>query len=317
MQQSPGRFGADSELVDFILGITYEIWEERGVELIRRYYADDVQVYALSGLVSGAQQVVDDTYAMLAAFPDRLLLGENVIWSNEGTGRLSSHRILSPMTNSGDSAWGPATHRKAQLRTVAECLVQQGRVTEEWLVRDTLPLLRQLGFDEIAVAEAMARRRDARTQAWFARVAERTASAEDVDHPWSAFAAGLLRALWISGDEGLINRLVAPYAVAYPSPLETVSGVSGIVTHYRMRRAPFRDAQLRLDHIAAQRWAGSGYDVAARWSLVARHGGDYLGVAAGGRDVYVLGVSHWRVLGGRLVADWSQFDQVAVLAQCL
>ncbi|MCZ0945602.1 MAG: ester cyclase [Gammaproteobacteria bacterium] len=317
MQQSPGRFGAESELVEFILGITYEIWEERGVELIRRYYADDVQVYALSGLVSGAKQVVDDTYAMLTAFPDRLLLGENVIWSDEGTGQLSSHRILSTMTNSGDSAWGSATHRKAQLRTVAECLVQQGRVTEEWLVRDTLPLLRQLGFDEITAAQTMARHRDAQTQSWLTRAAERTASAEDVDHPWSAFAAGLLQALWVSGDQEQISRLVAPYAVAYPSPLEVVSGVSGIAAHYRARRAPFQDAKLRLDHVAAQRWARSGHDVAVRWSLVARHGDDYLGVAASRRDVYVLGVSHWRVLGGRMVADWSQFDQVAVLAQCL
>ena len=317
MQQSPGRFGADSELVDFILGITHEIWEQRGVELIRRYYADDVQVYALSGLVSSAKQVVDDTYAMLAAFPDRLLLGENVIWSDEGDGKLSSHRILSTMTNSGDSAWGPATHRKAQLRTVAECLVQQGRVTEEWLVRDTLPLLRQLGFDAIAAAETLARNRDAETQAWLTRAAQRTASAKDVDHPWAAFAADLLRALWVSGDQEHISKLVAPYAVAYPSPLETVSGATRISAHYHARRAPFRDARLRLDHIAAQPWAGSGHDVAVRWSLVARHRDDYLGIAASGLDVYVLGTSHWRVLGGRMVADWTQFDQVAVLAQCL
>ncbi len=317
MQQSPGRFGADSELVDFILGITYEIWEQRGVELIHRYYADDVRVYALSGLVSGAEQVVDDTRAMLAAFPDRLLLGENVIWSDEGDGKLSSHRILSTMTNSGDSAWGPATHRKAQLRTIAECLVQQGRVTEEWLVRDTLPLLQQLGFDAIAAAETLACNRDAETQAWLTRAAQRTASTKDVDHPWAAFAADLLRALWVSGDPKQIGKRVAPYAVAYPSPLEVVSGASGIAAHYQARRVPFRDARLRLDHIAAQPWAGSGHDVAVRWSLVARHGDDYLGVAATGRDVYVLGTSHWRVLGGRMVADWTQFDQVAVLAQCL
>ena len=317
MQHSPGRYGANSELVDFILGITYEIWEERGIDLIRRYYADDVQVYALSGVADGAEQVVDETRAMLAAFPDRLLLGENVIWSENSGGRLSSHRILSTMTNSGGSVWGSATHRKARVRTVADCFVQKGRITEEWLMRDSLPLLRQLGFDEVAAAESLACNRDAHTQAWLKRAAQRTASAENVDHPWSDFAARLLHALWVSGDETQIGRLIAPYAVAYPTPLEMVSGASAIAAHYRTRRTPFRDAKLRLDHIATQSWAGSGLDMAVRWSLVARHGGEGLGVAPSGRDVYVLGVSHWRVLGGRMVADWSLFDQVAVLAQCL
>ena len=44
----PGRYGPDSELVDFILGITFEIWEGRGVDLIRQYYAPDCVVYGLS-----------------------------------------------------------------------------------------------------------------------------------------------------------------------------------------------------------------------------------------------------------------------------
>ena len=70
-----GAYTADHSLVDYILGITYEIWEEGGVDLIHQYYAADSVVFAMDGITRGAASMVDGTQSMLAAFPDRLLLG--------------------------------------------------------------------------------------------------------------------------------------------------------------------------------------------------------------------------------------------------
>ena len=67
-----GAYGPDSDIVDFILGITFEIWEQRGVDLIHRYYAPDVEVYGMEGVIHGAQAMVDGTRQVLDAFPDRL-----------------------------------------------------------------------------------------------------------------------------------------------------------------------------------------------------------------------------------------------------
>ena len=39
-----GAFGADDDLVDYILGITFEIWEERGIDLIDQYYGPETIV---------------------------------------------------------------------------------------------------------------------------------------------------------------------------------------------------------------------------------------------------------------------------------
>ena len=50
-----GAYGPDDDIVDFILGITFEIWEERGVELIHQYYAKDCIVWGLDGITHGAQ----------------------------------------------------------------------------------------------------------------------------------------------------------------------------------------------------------------------------------------------------------------------
>jgi hypothetical protein len=40
-----GAYSADDDIVDFILGITFEIWEQGGVELIHQYYAADSIVW--------------------------------------------------------------------------------------------------------------------------------------------------------------------------------------------------------------------------------------------------------------------------------
>ena len=50
-----GRYGTGSELVDYILGITFEIWEERGIELIHQYYAPDCVVHGLDAVQHGIQ----------------------------------------------------------------------------------------------------------------------------------------------------------------------------------------------------------------------------------------------------------------------
>ncbi len=39
-----GAYGAGDMLVDYILGITYEIWDERKIKLINQYYSVDTKV---------------------------------------------------------------------------------------------------------------------------------------------------------------------------------------------------------------------------------------------------------------------------------
>ena len=115
---------------------------------------------------------------MLEAFPDRLLLGDNVVWSrSRKSGFYSSHRITSPMTNRGPSAFGEATGRRVCITNVADCVVEDGVVTREWLMRDNLALVRQLGF-EPAEAARLAARVGPEDHDWMAREAQRVARAE-------------------------------------------------------------------------------------------------------------------------------------------
>ena len=82
---------------DYILGITHEIWEQRGVDSLNHYYADDIIVRSPASVVIGNQAVIKATYATLDEFPDRQLLGEDVIWS--GTPEAVSYTHLTLPTS--------------------------------------------------------------------------------------------------------------------------------------------------------------------------------------------------------------------------
>ena len=104
------------DLPDFILGVTREVWEGRGIGTLRASYAPDIVVRSPASLAIGNESVIAATLATQAEFPDRVLLGEDVIWSGSPEeGMLSSHRILSTATHTGDGAYGKASGRK--LRT--------------------------------------------------------------------------------------------------------------------------------------------------------------------------------------------------------
>ena len=81
-----------SDIVDYILRCTHRIWEEKNVGLCRTHYGEDCVVHTLAGETRGVDQVIANTLATLAEFPDRTLLGEDVIWSEDAPGRYVRQR---------------------------------------------------------------------------------------------------------------------------------------------------------------------------------------------------------------------------------
>ena len=133
---------------DYILGITHEIWEARGIATLHDYYAPDIVVRSPASVVVGNQGVIAATMATLAEFPDRTLLGEDVIWcEGPNDGLLSSHRILSTATHTGAGAYGAPSGKKLQYRIIADCHAQANQINDEWIIRDQGAIVRQMGQD--------------------------------------------------------------------------------------------------------------------------------------------------------------------------
>ena len=137
-----------TDFPDYILGITAEIWEGRETgPRMKEYYAPEVVVRTPGGVSVGEPAATQATVATLHEFPDRTLLGEDVIWSGTPEdGMLSSHRILSQATHAGDGMFGTATGQRITWRAIADCYAKDNQISDEWLVRDNGAVVRQLGL---------------------------------------------------------------------------------------------------------------------------------------------------------------------------
>jgi len=132
---------------DFILKITQQIWEGKDVESIAKFYTNDIPVRSPFGITYGNKPVIETTYSTLKEFPNRQLLGEDVIWNgNDEDGYHSSHRILSKGTHLGEGFYGKPTGKDIFYRVIADCACKNNQVYDEWIVRDQGAMVRQLGY---------------------------------------------------------------------------------------------------------------------------------------------------------------------------
>ncbi len=312
-------YGPSHECVDYILGITFEIWEQGNIGFIRDYYSADIEMATIDGLTVGNEAIVEGTAAMLRAFPDRKLLADDVIYGGTGPERFySSHRIVSPMTNLGATAFGPATGRSVRIMTIADCLVENGVITGEWLVRDNHALVVQLGFDPIEAARVVRASRSAENHVWIRRQIEELRARESARvHSCvspALFARRVIGALW-RGEASSVSADYAPYAVMHRSPIVMASGRESIFAHYDELASAFRAEAVSVDHVIVKPTLPHESQMAVRWSVAATHVGPYLGLPATGRSVYLLGVTHWRLVEGRIAVEWTIFDGLGVLSQ--
>ena len=316
-----GSYFGYSEVVDYILGITYEIWEQGQIDKVLDYYGHDIDVFTMEGMIFGAEAMVTGTRSMLESFPDRLLLGDAVLWSGNLSRGFSSHRIISPMTNSGNSAFGPATGRSIVAMNIADCEITEGKITREWLFRDNVSVLTQLGFDPMKAARLMSSKLStnfrSRLAQEYQRVREQKTRPQTIGmqatDSFASFAVDTLQANWTGNG----SDHYAPYAVLQRAPVRIYSGREAISAHYESWRGAFPDARLTVDHVCSQPFDHNGNHVAVRWSVAGRQEGPMGELEASGNPAYLVGATHWRILDGRIINEWTVFDEVALMAQLM
>ena len=313
-----------TDIVDYILRITYRIWEGKQVGLCRDYYSDDCPVYTLAGMTVGAEEVTQNTLSTLAAFPDRTLHADNIVWGGDDqNGFHTSHLISTDMTNLGDTEYGPATGCHAKIQVIAHCIIKDNRIIEEWLVRDNYSLVEQLGYDPDKIALAQAKTEpQARYQEWYvnelSRVSsvvnfERQSTSGDLDA--QGFVMGTLQNIWNCRMVGDVNQAYAQDAELHASANRELVGHEEIAQFYLSFFGTFSDLKLALDYSCQQYAKDGGMDVAVRWTMLGDHTGSKLFGAPSGAPVLILGESQFHVVDGKITEEWTVFDQLAVLSQ--
>jgi predicted ester cyclase len=322
--------GFDDEYVDFvdyIMKITHRIWEERGIGVIYDTYHNDVTMHCGSVNLQGVNAVVSNTLQTLHAFPDRRLIGENVVWSGDDKeGFLSSHRILSTATNLGDSSFGPATNKKVSFRTVVDCFCHSNRIVEEWLVRDNLSIVKQLGLDPIELAKNMGAAEAKQGQTFQSHFGlSETRQGQFVPEVYvsnsESFEAGefileLYNKIYERRLFNYVKDFYADNAVVHYICDKDLVGFQQIQGMLISLFASFPNARFMIDRVTCnKRFSEDEWDIAVRWRLAGLHEGiGYFG-SPSGKPVDILGINHIRVRHEKVVEEWITFDGLDVLKQ--
>ena len=311
------------DIVDYIIRVTHKIWEERSVGDLYRSYQHNIVIHTSEGMTYGRDQVIADSMAMMAAFPDLRLFGDEVIWSgNEDDGYHSSHRITWSATNTGYSKYGPPTGRKVLRRGIAHCLVRENRIFEEWICRDELALVRQLGLDEWETARKFARA-DARragvsplplSQAEVPRLNGQLppddVTRNDTESELEFSARAFWHEVWNWRLLDKLRHYLSPNHVAFVSTNRRLDGLNAYGQWVLSLLAAFPDGAMQIDHVCS-----TGRRVALRWRFQGTHLGPGWYGEPTGKRVSLIGITHLEEQGGQFVREFSIFDEFALLKQ--
>jgi hypothetical protein len=308
------------DLPDYIIGITKEIWEDRGISTLHDYYAPGIVVRAPGAITQGNVDVIAATMATLAEFPDRTLLGEDVIWSGEDAakGMLSSHRLLSRATHSGDGIYGPASGKDLKYRIMADCHVQGTVIDDEWLIRDQGAIVRQMGWDPKDYAARLIEKEGGPDRCIRPLTPETDRpgpyNGRGNDHPCGQRLASILGRIMAAD----LRCIPAEYDRA--AHLEYPGGKWGhshgdADRFWMALRAAFPRAEFEIHHVIGREDPMMPPRAAVRWSLWGRHDGwGGFGVPTGAM-VYVLGITHAEFGPWGLRREWTLYDETAIWKQ--
>ncbi len=306
---------------DYIIGITKEIWEDRGIATLHDYYAKDIPVRSPMGVQRGNQAVIASTMATINEFPDRELLGEDVIYSDDPEhGLLSSHRLLTKATHTRDGQFGAATGKHWVVRVIADCAAKNDTIYDEWLVRDYGGMVRQMGMDP----------RD-----YSAQIIESEGGADKASKPftldsdiegdykgrgnaneWGAkYAATLSRIM-----DHDFNHIVNDYdraAIGEYAGAQTAIGRDEMVKFWVGLRSSFPSATFTINHQIGMDGDMLSPRAAIRWSLDGIHDGWGTFGKPTGAHVHVFGMSHAEFGPWGLRREFTLYDEIAIWKQIL
>ena len=306
---------------DYILKITKQIWEGKDVDSIGEFYTDDIPVRSPFGITYGNKPVIEATYNTLKEFPNRQLLGEDVIWNgNDDKGYHSSHRILSKGTHLGDGFYGKPTGKDIYYRVIADCACKGNQVYDEWIVRDQGAMVRQIGYTPKEFAQIMIDKEgglekakklfdknDIKPSDYYPINVEKSSPGENYSKILSKVFEG-------GYDFKDYNRASNIY---WPGN-KLGHGREDISKFWNSLKDIFTDIKFTIEHVGYLDESNKNPRASIRWFLEGVHSNDSedYGKKTNSK-LFIMGINHVELNQDGVIREWVLFDEVAIWKQIL
>ena len=310
-----------NDFPSFILGITKDIWENRDISSLKRYYAKEIPVRSPGSIVIGNNSVIAATIETLAEFPDRKLLGEDVIWSGTPEiGMLSSHRIYTTATHLGNGVFGNATGKKLKYRVIADCHAKNNQINDEWLIRDQGAIVSQLGLKPEDFSRDLIQREGGPENCVipFNPKIDVTGpyKGRGNDNEWGQCYADILKQMMDSNFSIAQSTYDQACLLEYPNGKSEVSQNS-VDKFWMSLRSSFPSAKFSIEHQIGREDPIMPPRAAIRFGLYGKHDGWGRFGKPTGAEVYVMGIAHAEFGPWGLRREFVVFDETAIWKQII
>ena len=313
-------------IIDYIVRITFKIWEERDVEYILDTYSESSRVFDDYGLQLGNQKIVDDTHHTTGAFSNIKLIADEIIWAgNEEVGFHTSHRTIIRGRNDGRSNYGPATNKDIDVLVIANCVALENRIFLEHVCYNTSSMLIQLGMDLDSVLPKLVSNapsgwpRDQKT--WndlrlSASPEIPICEADKIDgFDLDRFLRETFEIIWNKRDHSELNHFFDQDLYFEGPTNRKFNGLGNYKDFIYSLINAFPDLILQIDEIY---WMGNevdGYLSSTRWSATGTHTGNGNYGEPTYTKVQIWGITQNEVIGGRIVNEWMLFNELDLMMQ--
>ena len=309
------------DLPDYILKITEQIWENKDVESIGKFYTKDIPVRSPFGVTYGNKSVINATYATLKEFPNRQLLGEDVIWNgNDEIGYHSSHRILSKGTHLGDGFYGKPSGKDIYYRVIADCACKENQVYDEWIVRDQGAMVRQIGYSPKEFAKKIIESEggiltasklfDCDTDKSSNYEAERYKKGSKAEKYTEILKNIFNNSYKFEGYDRAANIFWPGNVISH--------GREDIKEKWISLKSIFSDIKFTIEHVGFLEEADQNPRVSVRWFLEGTHSNDSMDYdKPSNKKIFIMGINHAEFYSNSIIREWVLFDEVAIWKQIL
>jgi len=306
---------------DYILKITKQIWEGKDVESIGEFYTNDIPVRSPFGITYGNKPVIEATYNTLKEFPNRQLLGEDVIWNgNDDKGYHSSHRILSKGTHLGDGFYGKPTGKDIYYRVIADCACKGNQVYDEWIVRDQGAMVRQIGYTPKEFAQIMIDKEGGLEKAkkLFDKNDIKPSDYYPINVEKSSPGENYSKILSKVFEEGYDFKDYNRASNIYWPGNKLGHGREDISKFWNSLKNIFTDIKFTIEHVGYLDESNKNPRASIRWFLEGVHSNDSedYGKKTNSK-LFIMGINHVELNQDGIIREWVLFDEVAIWKQIL